>query len=74
MDINDKVENINSRADFISFLGMLIKDLNNNKSEWENDTLESFLEGLYGYNYDTKIDDPTWKNFAEMLLVASIYE
>ena len=71
-------QNIKSKSDFEQFLKLLVEDLKQNKSEWENDSLELFLDGLYGYNFDSENDlqkiEPTWKKFAEMLLAAKVYE
>jgi hypothetical protein len=74
MDIYDKVEEINNQADFVIFLKSLKKDLKENKEDWENDSLERFLEGLYGYCMDKEEECPTWKVFAELLLGAKVYE
>ncbi|MEM8940337.1 MAG: hypothetical protein AAGC64_13435 [Bacteroidota bacterium] len=54
---------------------LLQEDYKNNGSEWENDSLELFLEALYGYNYNSKTDEkPSWREFAENLLAAKVYE
>ncbi|TRX00132.1 DUF7660 family protein [Flavobacterium gawalongense] len=74
MDIYDKVEGINNQADFVIFLKSLKKDLKENKEDWENDSLERFLEGLYGYSMDKEEESPTWRVFAELLLGAKVYE
>lgn len=77
-DIYDFYEKIESKVDFEKFLKLLIQDFNINKKEWENDSLPLFLEGLYGYNFDSENDpkeiEPTWKVFAEILLAAKVYE
>lgn len=85
MDIYDFVENIKTKGDFESFMSMLIKDLRENRGDWENNELEPFLDGIKRFtevldNYysnarieaDTSI--PTWKMFAEVLLAAKVYE
>ena len=73
-DIYQLAEEVVTRSDFELFLKELIINFRDSKSDWENDTLESFLEGLYGYNYDSGDDPPTWKLMAEMFLAASVYE
>ncbi len=74
MDIYKKFENIKTQQDFIDFLQLLKRDYQENKEEWENDSLESFLEGLHGYCLDKPQDTLTWKTFAEILLASKVYE
>ncbi|MEM0941906.1 MAG: hypothetical protein AAGI25_19265 [Bacteroidota bacterium] len=50
MDIYEFYKTIETREDFKEFLKLLQEDYKNNGSEWENDSLELFLEALYGYN------------------------
>lgn len=76
-NIYEVYENIQSQSDFEYFLKLLVKDFSENKESWENDRLELFLEGLYGYNFESEknpIENPSWKVFAEMLLAAKVYE
>jgi hypothetical protein len=74
MDITDKSEKIETKQNFIDFLDLLKKDFEYNKKDWENDNLEFFLEGLYGYSIDMRESNPSWKLFAEMLISARSYE
>jgi hypothetical protein len=78
-------EKINTRKDFIKFIRDLRNDLMKNKSEWENQNLESFLEAMEsyaedigGYYKNNKIninpDMPQWRTFADIMVGASIYE
>ena len=73
-EIYEIAENIRNRKDFEKFLEKLKENFQKNKNDWDNDTLESFLEGLWGYNYNCKNDEPTWKSFADILLAARVYE
>jgi len=73
--IYELCEKIVTRSDFEKFLEELRNNYATHKSEvWDNDTLGSFLEGLYGYNYKANNDKPSWKLFAQMLLAARVYE
>jgi hypothetical protein len=74
MDIYEQAGKINSQHDFSDFLKSLKKNLQENKDEWENDSLESFFDGLQGYCMDKQQEVPTWKVFAELLLAARVYE
>ena len=74
-----------TRIEFIEFLKEFRKDLKNNKSDWENKTLEDFLKAMGAYTEDVQgyydniklnidADEPTWDNFKTILKGASIYE
>lgn len=76
---------INTRQDFTAFVKELHSDLKANPDEWENTTLETFLEALAAYAEDiqgyydnrqpgTDADAPRWQTFADMLRGASVYE
>lgn len=77
-DLRIVADEINTKKDFEEFLRLLKDDFKENKGGWDNDNLELFLDGLYGYNYDTTDEESriqaTWKMFAEMLLAARVYE
>lgn len=74
MDIYDKANQIKSQQDFISFLKLLSENLKNDSSDWDNDSLDTFLEGLHGYCGDIEVTNPDWKTFAQVLLAARVYE
>lgn len=74
-----------TRIEFIEFLKEFRRDLKENKSNWENTTLEDFLEAMESYTEDVQgfydnmkmdvdADKPTWENFKTILKGASIYE
>ncbi|MEJ0101616.1 MAG: hypothetical protein WDO19_03210 [Bacteroidota bacterium] len=73
------------RQSFIKFLEQFHQDFLSNKENWENNTLESFLEALTHYakdiqgfydntNQTIKADTASWKVFADMLQGAKVYE
>ncbi|MCO6148855.1 hypothetical protein [Flavobacterium sp. NRK1] len=73
--IYELCEKINTRSDFEKFLEELRYNYATYKSDvWDNHTLEAFLEGLYGFNYQADNDKPSWKLFARILLAARVYE
>lgn len=75
MSIYEISKRIKTQSDFENFLKILKEDYLHNRKEWHNDSLESFLDGLYGYNYDSDENEKTsWALFAEMLLAARVYE
>ncbi len=83
-ELSDKINSINSKEDFISFVELLIVDLKNNPDEWENKKLDSYLEAVAswtedmdGYYQNNNLDIPQnveWKVFANILIAAKMYE
>jgi deoxyadenosine/deoxycytidine kinase len=74
-----------TRTEFINFLIEFRQDLIDNNSNWENQTLEDFLEAMKRYTNDVQgyydnmkmdidADVPSWENFKVILMGASIYE
>ena len=78
MDIYEMADKIESKEDLIEFLKALLVDLKENHSEWENDTLERYLDGMWGWLQDLDEafvpEQPSWQFIGNMLLVARIYE
>lgn len=74
MSIYEQYKQIKCKKDFETFLRLLVQDLKENKQDWDNDSLELFLEALYGYNFESENEEASWKKFAEMLLAAKVYE
>jgi hypothetical protein len=81
--------NVADRTSFIEFLGLLKDDLTRNKNNWENKTLEDFLEAMTRYAddiqsyYDNNKNDlggqinadiPSWRVFADILRGSRVYE
>jgi hypothetical protein len=84
-DIEDIVEGLNSRADFIRFLDATRHDATNTLQEWENQTVPDFIEAMsawaddcpqYYKNIGIEFDaeQPSWRLFADILLAARVYE
>ena len=84
-EIGDQALQIKTRNDFVNFLKTLLNDYQESKDEWENSTIESFLNGLIGFTIDAKgyysnisedidVENPSWRLFADLLLSARIYE
>ncbi|NBN65928.1 DUF7660 family protein [Pannonibacter tanglangensis] len=84
MDLNEKVNAVETRDDFIEFIGALRRDLKSCPDDWQNPTLDGFLEALAawvqdmdGYYQNNSLPVtllPNWKNVAEMMLAAKHYE
>ena len=84
MDLENSIEEIISKDDFANFLNALNRDLMLNPDDWENTTLERFLEAMeawlrsmesYSRNLkDQEVMTPSWKTFAKIILASKIYE
>ncbi len=74
MDIYKIAKKIRTQQEFVEFLKLLRKDCEENSFEWENNTLQSFLQGIEGYSLDKKFEEASWCGFAEILIAARVYE
>ena len=73
MDIYDFQATIKGKDDFEKFLNMFYQDFLETGEEWENNSLENFLEALR-VCCRASPEAPTWKEFADILLTAKVYE
>jgi len=84
MNPANKISSIISREDFVFFVYELSKDFRANPQLWENQDIGTYLEALaawvedmegyyinQGESVPEKLD---WKNIADMLMAAKIYE
>lgn len=70
--------------DLIAFIQDLVLDLKSNHASWENPTLERFLAALASWMEDCRgyyekqgravPEIPSWRDVAEMLMAAKVYE
>ncbi len=84
MEIYEKINNIKTKQDFIEFLGDLKEDYKNNRGDWENDSLSSYLTAIksftedcdgYYKNHNIKAEELSkWRIFADILYAGKIYE
>jgi hypothetical protein len=78
------VDQVASLADVARIVDEMLTDLAAHPGEWENGTLETFLEALslcltalpqvYRNVGEALPDPPSWKLFAEALVMATGYE
>ena len=84
MELHEEIERIETREDLVRFVDHLLEDLESNREDWENPTLELFLDGLsmqidgmdslyrnLGKESPVK---PSWRLFADMLCGAKMHE
>lgn len=85
--MESKINEIESKEDFLHFLSCLINDKNHKKdndTEWENKTLTEYLDAIHswiedmdGYYQNMKISPPDnidWSFIATLFYVGKIYE
>ena len=84
LSLNQLVEQIHSREDFVTFVRAFLCHLQQKPKEWENHDLASFLDALaawvedmdgYYHNLGERVpDQPTWRMLGQILLAARAYE
>jgi len=75
---------VSSKEDLADFIEALRTDFVENSAEWENPTVDKFLDAMAAWvrsmdNYyrntgNAPVASPTWSVFADMLSAAKIYE
>jgi len=74
-----------NRKEFINFIEKLRVDFIKNKAQWENKTIEDYLEAMSAYvedidgyykntNQDVDLEKIDWKVFSDVLKGSSLYE
>ena len=77
--------NVTDRQSFIQFLEAFHHDLLTNEADWENVSLDRFLEAMVAYARDIQgyynntspninADKPSWKVFADIMKGARVNE
>lgn len=76
MELYKEILKVDSQKDFVKFIKLLLLDFKKNQDEWENRTVDSYLEGILawiddmdGYFENNNIKKPeniSW-NFPPML-------
>src|SRR5262245_43645736 len=84
MNLHEQIALVDSKQALAIFVESLRDDLRHNPASWENSTLERFLgalaswiedsDGYYRNRGESVPTAPSWRNVAEMLAAARIYE
>ncbi len=85
MRVTEQVSAIETKDDLAAFVGELRQDLLSRPDEWQNVTLDHYLESLSAWLTDVADDyfhvngakipeAPSWRALGEMLLAAKYYE
>ena len=77
----DEVEQVTTPTEAAEIVALMLADLHAHPTEWENHNLERFLTALqsslealpwlYRNRGDVFPDQPSWKQFAEVLIMAT---
>jgi hypothetical protein len=84
MNEAEKIKDIKTKDDFVSFVYSLSQDYQNNPSSWKNNEIGTFLEAMAAWVDDMEgyylnqclpvPEKPDWKMIANMVAAAKIYE
>ena len=81
MQLHERLEAVNDEATFLAFVQALAADRQQNAEEWENDSIEGFLESASSWAEDSDFGSrqglssaSLWKKFAVFLYCGKIYE
>jgi hypothetical protein len=84
MKLHERVGQIATKAELVEFVRALAEDLTANRERWENPTLDRYLDALAAWLEDSDgyyrnqgrpvPAEPSWRDVADMLMAASIYE
>jgi hypothetical protein len=84
VNLNEQVNRIKSREEFVLFVQNLSDDLKERTEEWENPDLESYLDAIAAWTADMDgyyanrghvLPEPIeWKILGEILMAAKYYE
>ena len=73
------LDKTSDKKSFLIFINALRSDFIDNREQWENWTIDDFLESIGRWVEDYQGDDirflkPDWKTFAAMLYMGKLYE
>ncbi|MEC3881429.1 DUF7660 family protein [Parapedobacter sp. 10938] len=62
------------KVEFVEFLKLFKRNLEETPEEWGNNDLASFIKGVTGYSLDSVQEELSWRMLSEILLAARVYE
>lgn len=77
MELHEQIAKVNSHQELADFVAALRHDLRTQRNEWENPTLERYLEAMEAWIRDagqSRLKDPGWRTYAHILYAAKLYE
>ncbi|MEY9974758.1 hypothetical protein ABH966_005175 [Lysinibacillus sp. RC46] len=84
MEFYEKIEQVTTKDQFLEFLNLLTKDFKHNVDEWENKSIDNYLEAIESWievmesfykNSDLPVpNNIDWNFLAQIFYVGKIYE
>ena len=77
MELHERIAKVNSKQELADFVAGLRHDLTTQRDQWENLTLERYLEAIEAWIRDAdqlQLTGPACRIFADILYAAKIYE
>lgn len=84
MKLTERVRSIASKEELADFVAALLQDLEQNRADWENPTLdrfllamESWIRAMDNFYRNTGQDipvEPSWRTLGDILYAAKMYE
>jgi hypothetical protein len=77
VELHEQVAKVNSKQELADFVAGLHHDLTTQRDQWENPTLERYLEAMEAWIRDAEqlqVTGPACRSFAEILYAAKVYE
>jgi hypothetical protein len=77
VELHEQIATVNSKQKLADFVAALRHDLTTQRDQWENPTLEGYLEAMEAGIRDAgqpQITGPGWRTFADILFAARVYE
>lgn len=74
MELIDYLHKVNDRKSFIEFVEILARDKEINSQDWQNLSIEDYLDCANSWLEDSERNDISWKLMAEFLYCGKIYE
>lgn len=76
MSVYEVCERVNDKESFLVFLKCLAKDFDENHDEWENQTIEAYLESILAWLKDSgeEMEYIDFKKMAKLFYSGKIYE
>lgn len=84
MNASELATRVNTREDFVAFVGVLVSELRSDPDAWENNRLDAYLAAMAAWTEDMEgyfvnrggevPREPTWQLLATILMGATMYE
>ena len=76
MNFNEIEVKVKTKKDLINFINLLKQDYLDNQQEWENTSIDTFLDAMEAWASATNLllEEPKWSEFAKILYAGSRYE